>query len=597
MYSKNDDKHYKENNTEYAKNIEEKELHISQIEKENSGRKGYYCIGCNREMEAVLPKRYKSYFRHSAKDVKHKGKCSFSNESYRHKIAKDILQRIKRIKVPSLYKFPPKSSDQQPNFIRESHYIEAHTVKIERNFFEDEHGNIRWERNLNVEERNLEFRPDVSFFDKEEKPILLIEIVAKHKLPEDKKVKIRRLGIDTIQVNIPKDSVEEIEKCFHYTSRTKWIYNNEEANTNYIPIPNGDSEIVPPIDEQQRKFLEESYSCRSSQIGNLIRSINRCLESELYISSELELRNKLQRVEENTERARIRLEAIQNKLREEVDRKFRNEKERLNREEKEFQTDYSELEGRYLRKKREDTEVEDELCGEIERSERNIQWNRESSTRERNHFEEEQRRVESEIRRVKEEAETVAKQENDIDEAILEEKREILRYIGYEKRDFRREEERITEEESGLSEEFRRRRASTLEEIKEQEKLIEKSERDFPNEDGRAREQEIREIEQSTKQIDSRREKIRRKRKKIPNTKQGVEREVEQRFEELRERTSQSVKERVCKRDGGFRTEFKKVLHFGELLLGFEEDKRKEERVKEANKLFRQGVYKKWFKP
>ncbi|RZK15281.1 MAG: hypothetical protein EOO43_15300, partial [Flavobacterium sp.] len=57
----------------YASNVQEKPIHISEAE---SGRKGYFCLGCKKEMQAVKAKKEKrmSYFRHDPKDVdpKHK---------------------------------------------------------------------------------------------------------------------------------------------------------------------------------------------------------------------------------------------------------------------------------------------------------------------------------------------------------------------------------------------------------------------------------------------------------------------------------------------------------------------------------------------
>ena len=64
-------------------------------------------------------------------------------------------------------------------------------------------------------EKFLLIQPDVAFFDKDETPILLIEIVATHKVDPEKIVKIKRLGIDTVQVKVPKDSPQEIENCFY----------------------------------------------------------------------------------------------------------------------------------------------------------------------------------------------------------------------------------------------------------------------------------------------------------------------------------------------------------------------------------------------
>lgn len=98
-----------------ALNSEGGEIHILDAER---GRKGYYCTGCKKEAEAVKPKlgNIQAYFRHAATDVLvEQSECTWSSETYRHRIAKDVLQRIKYIKVPRLLNFPPKGSDGDPD--------------------------------------------------------------------------------------------------------------------------------------------------------------------------------------------------------------------------------------------------------------------------------------------------------------------------------------------------------------------------------------------------------------------------------------------------------------------------------------------------
>ena len=59
----------KETDTDWALTLKQEYIHIDSAE---SGRKGYYCLGCGKEMEAVKQKKdptRQSYFRHSAKDI------------------------------------------------------------------------------------------------------------------------------------------------------------------------------------------------------------------------------------------------------------------------------------------------------------------------------------------------------------------------------------------------------------------------------------------------------------------------------------------------------------------------------------------------
>ncbi len=321
----------------YANDIKGQAKHISQVE---SGKKSYYCRGCGKEMIAKKGER-KHHFAHDPKDVTIIGKCTYSDETYRHILAKDILQKIKQIKVPALYKLPPIGIEGKPNKIRDSHVIFAETVRNELTFYEDENGNVCHGRNINFESGSKKLHlitPDVTFFDSNNKPILIIEIVATHKPDKEKIVKIRNLGIDAVQVTIPSDSPEGIENTFFKTSRTEWLYNYERENTTYIPIPKGTHEDVLLTDEFQRKLFEatESYECRASEVRNLIRGLGKSLESEQFRNFNQRTRDEIQRVTNNTESFRFRLRDLQDNHKRAIEEEFRMAEESLGREEDEF---------------------------------------------------------------------------------------------------------------------------------------------------------------------------------------------------------------------------------------------------------------------
>jgi len=116
-------------------------------------------------------------------------------------------------------------------------------------------GVVKWGKKEDLESdgrNSLLIRPDVAFFDANNLPILLIEVVATHKINAEKLSKIRRLGINSIQITIPKGSPEEIRAAFYTTSRTQWIYNYEQEETPYIRIPEGDNQGILLIDEFQK---------------------------------------------------------------------------------------------------------------------------------------------------------------------------------------------------------------------------------------------------------------------------------------------------------------------------------------------------------
>ena len=251
-----------------------------------------------------------------------------------------------------MYKYPPKGVEGKANFIEEEKFISAAKVKLELSFFEDENGEIHFGKGTGVNDKHLLIRPDATFFDKDDNPILFIELVATHKVTNEKKIKIKHLGVDTVQVSIPKGTPDEIEKALLTSSRTKWIYNYEQEQREYVPVSEGTSEEILPIDEEQRKLFEETFTCQQSEIRNLIQQFRRCLESEQYRDTEYRIRAEIQKVENAAKRVEEELEELRNG----VIRAAEESRAEFDIRKKQFQDYRSDLERRYYSKK---TELED----------------------------------------------------------------------------------------------------------------------------------------------------------------------------------------------------------------------------------------------
>lgn len=451
----------------YAYNSKFEEIHISQAE---SGRKGYLCLGCQREMQAVVntkPNRI-SYFRHDHNASKGYPQCSYSDETYRHKLAKVILLKTKRVKVPALYKYPPNGIVGNANLLSESKYICAHSVEPELYFYEDESGIVHWDKNQFVtKNQNLLFKPDVVFFDEHKKPILLIEVIATHKLTEQKILGLKRLGIDTIQITIPKDSPQAIENIFETTSRTKWIYNYEQEITEYFPVPDSSTHGIFSIDEIQREFFEESFKCRTTQINNLIRTVRKCLESQQYRAIADAVESELSRVKINTEEQRESLEQLRDRNRRRIDElregirdritaKYRDRRDRIEGErksieeaEKAFNKYYIEENNRYDAEQSSDrTRIENSIFEEF-RSET------EAVEREENELEERYNRKRTELENsegvTRQEIERIRELHSSVEQDIGREQ-EIIK--GYEEEKGRIERETANHEQAEITNRF-----------------------------------------------------------------------------------------------------------------------------------------------
>jgi hypothetical protein len=289
------------------------EVHISEA---TSGR-GYSCIGCDRDMQAVRHKMqgYTDYFRHDAKYVNTGNKCTFSDHTYRKSIAINYLQSKKLIKVPSIFKFNADDIDAMPLLLEPPRTIEAYEAKTNLLFYENSNGEVVIAETMPENDCNLLFKPDIVFFDRTRRPILLIQIVLKFTITNETKANLRRIGINTLQITLPKESREAIINSLSQTGRSKWIYTNEQQFTEYVQPSSRNIDRGEPVDEFERRLHEESAICRINQIANLIRAIGKCYKSEQYLEVEKEISGEYLRTRRDIESNR--------KRREELEREFR----------------------------------------------------------------------------------------------------------------------------------------------------------------------------------------------------------------------------------------------------------------------------------
>lgn len=321
----------------------------------------YFCEGCGARKIVItefVRRDIAKYFKHYSKDVHiHQNSCKWSDENTLHKMAMDILQIKKCIKVPSVIKTSPDGNGLAYK-IRDSKIIQAHFIENEMSYFEDNEGVLKWKR-LSRHELTLikdkSIRPDVSFFNSMGIPILFVEIIVTNDISEDKYLKIKRFGIDTVKVIISTLDLEMVNTCFDKTTFTKWVYNNDEQRTTYISISDSSGKAVLSADEDEDGIYAENFNCRRNEIRNFIRTVERCLEQESYYSIKRELDRQLYEFEQYSERASERLRNLQERYKGEVEKEFESKAFRIGNEEREFDNSeeefsnrFGELEERYL---------------------------------------------------------------------------------------------------------------------------------------------------------------------------------------------------------------------------------------------------------
>jgi hypothetical protein len=270
---------------DFALTPDDQEIYIADAQRKF---KGYRCIGCRREVVARKGKHNEPHFAHLASHKQTEQQCTYSNESYRHAKAKEILLRIKQVQVPNVYAaYPPDYTGQVPRLAK-ARTVRAVKVEAERNIYLNELGEIQRAKRSQADkfddqggEWELLVRPDIVFLDAADKPILFIEIVATHEVSEKKLARLHLLKVDTIEIVIPKSfDPEQIESLFYVTSHTQWLYNAQRAAYRFDPaIAPGPSDGGVGTTELPGGIYEqgETVRCRRARLENALRYLNKCL--------------------------------------------------------------------------------------------------------------------------------------------------------------------------------------------------------------------------------------------------------------------------------------------------------------------------------
>ena len=519
-------------NNVYAMAAENAIIHISEA---ISGRNGYYCLGCKAIMQAVKFKipNHISYFRHDPTDVNYKGKCTFSDEEYRRKIAIETLQRLKRLKTPTIYK-----PDSLGTYFKvaDARFINADEIMVNQYFYEDPDGLIVRASGKLDGTNQLLVKADFVFFDPSGVPILLIVFVNSFKSSVEQNKRLKRLGIDSVQFKIPTDSPSEIERAFSITEYTKWIYSNEYERASSVPISNGTSESIQYFDEIQGGLFEETLACRQSEIRNIIRALTKCLGSKQHTEFEERLREEIFRTETSIAGQRRRFDELRSEAAVGVEReseprrrKIKYQEEELLRRERQLDFLHPILEKRYRRINEEIGRAQKEFGKQIESRYRELGIGA-------RYLDERRRRIEAENRtigaRIEKERATNARLEFELSNIPV---------------SFEQKEARYRDEVTRL-EDFERSEVARIERASEH----------APAEYREARER------------------------------------IERKFKELRDRVLDQIENRIGGRDTDLSRRIKELLSNGGLLKDCIEKQVAYNRNRKAWDSFKEGAYKSW---
>ncbi|MGG7177187.1 hypothetical protein ACQPU1_06335 [Clostridium paraputrificum] len=184
-------------------------IHIDEITPNENGLKcNCICPFCGEKLKAsTLGTHNKKYFSH-----KGNSNCINNLETAMHKFAKEVIEKEKKIKIPKIMY----SKNSKEFEIVKEQVIDFDKIELEK-YLSD-----------------FDFKSDVIIY-KNDIP-LVIEVAVTHKVDEEKKNKIIKSNISTIEIYFDKDEIfqlskEELEnKIINDTENKIWIFNRVEES-------------------------------------------------------------------------------------------------------------------------------------------------------------------------------------------------------------------------------------------------------------------------------------------------------------------------------------------------------------------------------
>lgn len=189
-----------------------KTVHISEVE--NGLRCECICPACGERLIARKGTKVIHHFAH-----KSTVECEYGYQTSLHLVAKDIISKYRQICIPALFLNIPKSGKRI--LIEDAQVIQVSEVILEKKI--------------------SDIIPDILLMTNV--GILILEIYVTHEVDDEKKKKIKRLNIPTLEIdlsklnrNITKEELAEV--LIKETENKKWIYNGkrEQTYTRFVEV-------------------------------------------------------------------------------------------------------------------------------------------------------------------------------------------------------------------------------------------------------------------------------------------------------------------------------------------------------------------------
>lgn len=195
-------------------------VHISELSENERGLKcNCICPSCNKKMIAKMGKSNVHHFAHYNK------KCEKAIETLLHIFAKDVLNKYKKIRIPSI------TLEYRQDYTKSSDFSLLDKMSLNKLCKKIVEEQIVEFDEVKLEKRFNDIIPDVVLY-KSGYP-LIIEIAVTHFVNDNKQRKIQQNGISTIEIDMSKFDFynynkNELEEFIIYDLRCKkWIYNRK----------------------------------------------------------------------------------------------------------------------------------------------------------------------------------------------------------------------------------------------------------------------------------------------------------------------------------------------------------------------------------
>ncbi|RUR34782.1 hypothetical protein ELY33_00970 [Vreelandella andesensis] len=206
-------KHQSKNSSHIPNGLYEgKIVHISELSEEHTGRRcGCYCPVCGTRMLAKsINGKYTAHFAHEHNI----SECSLAAETGIHLKAKEIISENLSLLLPTLVVGASVT-------IGELEYSDScYVVKQKRNFLFEE---------ARIEEWRGSYRPDLVVMKGGRE--LLVEIKVTHEVDDEKRAKIKKDRISSLEINLSKidrmSTPKDIQSAVEVIDNLSWVFHSK----------------------------------------------------------------------------------------------------------------------------------------------------------------------------------------------------------------------------------------------------------------------------------------------------------------------------------------------------------------------------------